>query len=392
MATVVYLPKREPSAQSALGEITGSLAGRYFVQREQQQEMQRKLGNLSAWMEKVKAAPDMNAALSLLPEFTKSLAEDLSDVQMALKVIETYHKKDDTPVGVTAYGPAGESRTFYVPKSQLPKLNDPEFAAAFLGPGWALENVPRAEYFERTPAGEIRSLGIHPVSKRPEGGATREELALAAEERREGRRERETQVRERALDIQQMRLENAIAHQNLTLARIAGREDREERDRMRRDLNAANGVLMNLLNVKRSIDARGSIILDFEGDQKKQQAFARAVEILPTLIKDHDPNTAASMALKAAEREIGITRDQPPAPKLPELPNEGRTIRDRKQKQQHFNFMNEAERDLSVSRAVDIVVQNPSLRDRVISRLKEAGFPQAYIRRFERLVEERKKK
>jgi hypothetical protein len=287
MATVIYLPK-DPSQEMLAQGFAGAGAGlsKYLAQHEENKVMKEIL-----------AAPDRASAIERAVQTTSNPQV----LQQRLNVInEAKPVKDTTPMEVKAYNPeTGGFETKYVPRGQMESLNTPEGRRSIFGTGQTILSPSNVEeFFRQGPEGGYTSIGKAPMEARPEQAISATELARQSKEKADALAERRQQLAEDKFNALLAKGDTKTIAQELAKTRVY------------------NSVISNLLNVKKSIGDQGQIILDFEGDSKKAEAYRNALESADEYISKYgDVNKAAVNALKATG--YYDKTEAPPAPAAP---------------------------------------------------------------------------
>ena len=249
MSTTVYIPAPNEGLGGSIGNALGAYAARSIDKNEREQRM----AEVQKQEEAILRAPDRATALEL---FNKIKFADIQQQQQALQWLDKAHPvADTTPREVTSYDPVtGQEGKRFVPQNKL------------TGEGTTKPDV--AQFFQPVDEskGIYTDLGHAPMSNRPPGAVTKEELDL----------------REKARDNDRQ----AATQRNTDLA-----------DTIATTKQFYNSVV-NLLpaNVKK-VAADGSFSVDFTENPKLAVAFRKTLTQQDELLSQHGGNfNKAAMA------------------------------------------------------------------------------------------------
>ena len=275
MATVVYVPKDERYSDIGKG-LSAGLSG-YFNARMQQRAAEQEM----AAMQEIMNSPDRTTAMEKAMQATA----DPQKLKSRFDIInERFPVKDTTPVEVKGYNPeTGTFESKFIPRGNLEDLGSPEGRQKYFGSGeTVISPTGVEEFFRSTPEGSYESLGKAPLQARPEQAVSASELERLSKQRSEELAQKRYELSEQRFNRLLEKGDTTTLSQELAKTRTY------------------NSVVANLLNVKKSIGDQGQIILDFEGDSKKAEAYRNALEGASTYLGKFqgDVNKAAVNALK----------------------------------------------------------------------------------------------
>lgn len=390
IATVVYKPADYGGVSP--GNAAGSLLGNFAAIEMAKQERQRQIEQTQQTMAAIQSAKSRDEAFTLV---SKLPLQSPSDVKVALGMIDQIHPiRDTTPVEVKAIGPDGKQISKFLQKSQLPALNEPTGMERVFGTGSRLGTTEQQDFYTRNPDQTLTYTGKFDVSARPSGAITLPEFTAAEKVQADKAAAKREDANATRLDLNiqasERAAEAATRSGNMQAATLRHQQLTEEIQ----SIKAANNLLKDRINVKKSINADGSITLDFQGDTKKIKAYNKASDILPDMMQRHgNPNKAVTAAMNAAglneeepsppapaAKEPGFfekatqyvksldkTKQQPKKPAAPVAPA--------KPVPAVYEKMSTADRQASIENAKAAIKKNPVAKDRIAQRLIDAGFP-----------------
>lgn len=296
MATVINLPQ-QMGVGEALGQAAGAGLADYFEREKKKREAEQEQKALA----EVLNSADRTAAI----EKVVKIGGDPQVMKRRMDVVESaFPAKDTTPMEVKSFNPeTGQMESRFIPRGQLESLSTPEGKAKVLGSEKAIVSPTMEEFYRTRPDGSYEYAGKAPIETPPPGAVPLKEL-----ERME--RVRSGQRAEERAALADKKFNALLERQSQT--QEAGMESKEIGK-----AKAYNAVVANLLNVKKSIGDQGQIIIDFEGDSKRADAYKMALENATDYIKKYkgDINKAAVNALKDSGYYTKI--EEPPAPTAP---------------------------------------------------------------------------
>lgn len=306
MAEVIYMPPDpRKGIGGSIGQGIGAGLGMYiasYMRQKQQMAFQQKLA--STLDPSVPRQESLQMLASIPFQNPMQFHQALAAVNMAKPA------KDTTPTEVKGYDPqTGEEISKFVPKGDEPKLNTPQGIEQVFGkPGVSLSKPEVTDFYKVGPDGSYINMGRAPVTQRPEGAFTMQELTLMEKQKAD-------QMAIRRADLADKKFEAFLAKQNDTTdTKVIAK-------------NMAWGkqykaTLQDLIDVKKSIGEDGEIHLDFGGDSKKAQAYLTAMQKTMDYKAKYggDVNKAAAQALKDAGY-YDKPAPPPPAPAAPAEPS-----------------------------------------------------------------------
>ena len=389
MATTVYLPPDYGgvSPGQAVGQGLGMFAGREIVKQEKQKKMQL----MQKAIDGIRSAPDRASALEL---GVKIPFEDSKDIATFYSLVDKFKpQKDLTPKEVKVVGPDGTLETQFLPQGELTGLNTPEGRERLLGPGKQPVTGDLQDFYQ--PEGDtLKFMGKFQETRRPENAITLKEFEAQSkiqEQKRSGVRDEQNATR---LDLAIQAAERATESGNRAASAAARTAEHQQFTENLSGLKAANNLLKDRINVKKSIGVDGFIVLDFEGDVAKQRQYNKASDMVPELIQKNKGNINKAITEAMSASGLLDTGDTPkaapkPAPKA--APKGGIVDRikesfsggkkeDKKASGTTYNSMGDDDVNASISNAKTAITKNPAARKTIIKRLEDAGFPPAKLK------------
>jgi len=303
MAQVIYMPP-SPSVGEALGQGFGSVLMLHMHRQQQQKEVQQ-MQMLQSSVEQAVQSGGRQAGLEIM---NKIPYKTLDQYQKGMQWFNTISPpKDLTPREVSTFDPqTGQETKQFVRTGDLTK-----FSAAAQQAGQTLAKPDVTDFYSLGPGGTYQNLGRAPVTNRPPGSHTLEELKLVEQQRTD-----------------QLKLEAANRSERkfqFAMDKLAESKDKQEASKQMTEMKAYNGVVSSMLNVKKSIGMNGEIILDFGGDSKKADAYREALTKGSEYLAKYkgDINKAASEALSASG---AFDQPMPEAPTAAPAQQEGGAI------------------------------------------------------------------
>jgi len=287
-----------PAAPS-VGESIGQGLGAALQMYVKKQDMQNQVKQMQAFDDAIKNAGDRTKALEI---HTKVPYQTIEQMQAGLAYVnQQYPPKDTTPQEISTYDPqTGQETKQFVPRGDVVKFSQANKDI--------LTKPELADFYKLNPDGSYISQGRHPISNRPEGSATLEELKLLEQQRTD-------KLKIDAADRADKRF-------NVQMDKLAETTDKQQASKQITELKAYNGVVSSMLNVKKSIGQNGEVIIDFGGDSKVADAYRQALTNGADYMKKYkgDINKAAEAAL----RDSGaFDKPAPEAPPATAAPNGG---------------------------------------------------------------------
>lgn len=320
MANVVYLPsERQQTFAGDLGGALGKMLGAEMTRRQQQEQNKK----VQAFTEAIRTAPDRAAAMEIVSNYSAQFTSP-QDFARAFQIVDEMKPVSaETVQPVTMYDPDGSPRTVGMTNEQFKRETDPN-AMGTRFPGMSMTKPDLTEFYTLgEKPGDFKSLGKMPTNKRPEGAYTKDELALAAQTRRETRQAEEDARREARHDDRM-----AIAERNQLLAEqrlqrtLAGIGDRLGD----RELNQSNSVVREatrltavMLNAKVLPDGSFGFDESNRAEQYRQHLdyINGKIAADPSILKK--PGAASLLASEARKAIMGTEKPKdetlPPKPK-----------------------------------------------------------------------------
>lgn len=301
---VVYLPQT-PTLGNELGKGIGSGLGAYAMKEIETQAAQKDYQKNMIALNMLRTAGSREKALEVLTTPGLIPFKSTQELDSARRIVdELYPQKDLTPTEVTGYhSQTGDVVKKYVPKGELGKLNTPQGAEQYLGPGVTM-NKPddQQQFYVTDPQGAFAATTKKPVGKRTPGEYTIEEIKLQhqqQENERKGRlEERQANTAERAVKAQERANTAEEGH-----AQMRG---------LQKEM-AFVGMVANSLNVKK-LGANGEFTISFDGKPPEvQKKYIATIREGPELLK----KMTALEAHNILADKYGFATDPPTPPEAP---------------------------------------------------------------------------
>lgn len=294
MIQAIYMPAA-PSVGEAVGQGIGSALQMYV----HKQDIQNQVKQMQAFDAALNTAGSRPAALEIINKIPFKNIDQLNQAQG--RVNQLYPVKDTTPQEISTFDPqTGQETKQFVPRGDVVKFSQEHKDA--------LTKPEMTDFYKLNPDGSYKNLGRAPISARPEGSATIEELKLLEQQRTD-------KLKIDAADRADKRF-------NAQMDKLAETKDKEQASKQITELKAYNGVVSSMLNLKKSIGNNGEVIIDFGGDSKVADAYRHALTNGADYMKKYkgDINKAAEAAL----RDSGaFEKPAPEAPSTPAAPTGG---------------------------------------------------------------------
>lgn len=301
MATVAYEGPKHATAQGGPG--FANMLGLAFVEAAREEESQKRMKALSQVIGVMESAGSRDKALEAMRLATPHLGS-VQDMNLLYRYVdERYPQGDATMEGVTAYGPEGQERKVYVPKSHLgvfgeaqlqshqdfagmPEEERQRWSLTKPGPGQKRE----AEKYYRSRGDEQppEYVGMFAPGSQPPDSFSMSELEFARKGRTE-RRQAESADRSERYLAETTRKNDAI------LAQFARTSRRDEVTEKRRVLEDGKRYFKSLAGLDKDM-----LSLSDEEMNKKATAVNDAFEEFSDLVlsKDMDPEKAQIRAAR----------------------------------------------------------------------------------------------
>ena len=289
MTTPIYLPPT-PSVGEALGHGIGNAFQTYVAEKDKQD----KLKKAQAFETAISTAGSREKALELHAKFPY---DNIAESAAGLSVVNQFYPPKDTTVHeVTAYDPkTGKPIKAFAQGADLTKMNTPEGRKQFFGSSDVSMAQPVThEYFKVDPKdpAAIMPLGTFPEGQQPPNSVSKSEIDVL-----HGMQALSLQAQQANRDQKKLQTDIEKAAREGDAARMA-------------QLKTFNGLLLNTLNVKKSLGVNGEISLDFSADPKAARAYSWGLDHAEELMKEFKGDVGK--AAVAVKQRSGAYDEPPP--------------------------------------------------------------------------------
>ena len=290
----IYMPAA-PTVGEAVGQGIGSALQMYV----HKQEMQNQVKQMQAFDAAIQQAATQGDRQKALEIHSKVPYKNIEQMQAGLAYInQVVPPKDTTPQEISTFDKqTGQETRQFVPRGEVVKFSQAHKDE--------LTKPELSDFYKLNPDGSYVNQGRHPISNRPEGSATLEELKLLEQQHTD-------KLKIDAADRADKRF-------NAQMDKLAETKDKEQASKQITELKAYNGVVSSMLNLKKSIGNNGEVIIDFGGDSKVADAYRNALTNGADYMKKYkgDINKAAEAALRDSGAFAKPTPEAPPSPATP---------------------------------------------------------------------------